>query len=334
MEIYIKTVQKVLNILSDGQFHSGEIIGHELGISRSAIWKAINHLKNLGLDIQSITRKGYRIDGGIELLKQQEIYNWVSTKNRALINNIEVLQQIDSTNSYLLEQAILKPTKNIACFAEQQTHGRGRRGRHWTSPFGNNIYHSLLWNFSKDPAEIMGLSLVTSVAIIRALKRYGITQELSVKWPNDILYLNKKLAGVLIEMHAESHGHCAAVIGVGINTHLTQKQASSIDQPWTSISEITQQKTQRNKLAGILLDELIVGIQQFDRSDLSIFIDEWQQYNAHSNKIVTLHTATNKMVKGKFVGITNQGAIIIADKQAKTQHYFSGELSFHPTGEA
>ena len=325
------TVQKVLDILSDGQFHSGENLGNSLKISRSAIWKAINHLKTLGLDIQSITGKGYKIDGGIELLDQKDISDLLSSKNKNLIDSIIVLQQIDSTNTYLMEQTKLQSNKNIACFAEQQTHGRGRRGRHWTSPFGNNIYHSLLWYFDKDPAEIMGLSLVTSVSIVRALKRYGVTERLSVKWPNDILFDNKKLAGILIEVGGESHGYCAAVIGIGINTQLTKKQACGIDQPWAALNNITSEKIKRNKLAGILLDELVTAITEFENEGLGIFTNEWRKYNAHENKFVTLHTANKKIVEGIMSGITDEGAIIITDKSGNKQHYFSGELSFHET---
>ena len=321
-----KTSQCILNALRDGQYHSGEALGNQFRVTRSAIWKAIKQLSAAGIEVQSITGKGYRIQGGIELLDQQAILKFLDPQTDTLLKDLMILDEIDSTNDYLLARAKSEPKQILACFAETQTKGKGRRGRHWTSPFGTNIYHSILWNFTKDPAELMGLSLAIAVAVIQALKKYGIEKDVGLKWPNDILWKNKKLSGVLVEMIARPHEDCSVVIGVGINTKMSNSQIKNINQPWTSIEEITSTKVQRNKLAGLLLNELIHALNQFQQHGLEPFLKQWKSYDLYCGKAVKL-LMPEQEIHGIMQGISEKGELILLQKNNELRHFLSGEVS-------
>jgi BirA family biotin operon repressor/biotin-[acetyl-CoA-carboxylase] ligase len=323
----IKTTEKVLNLLIDGEFHSGEQIGAALGITRSAIWKAIQDLsKKYQLDVESVAGKGYRLPQKIELLDPALISAELNTEDT--VDNILVLDQIESTNDYLLSQIKSGNTAKIACFAEQQTQGKGRRGRTWISPFGHNIYHSLLCSFSKDTSEIMGLGLAIAVAVLEALREYGIEKGLALKWPNDIYHEGKKLAGILLEMSAQANDACQVVIGVGINTHLNPAEARVIDQPFTSLSAIEKQSVRRNQLAGILLKHLIHAIKLFEKEGLSPFLIRWDPYDFLKNREIHLIMST-KNITGIMRGISERGALLL-EVDGEIQPFFSGDTSVRP----
>lgn len=324
-----ETEHQLLSLLSDGEFHSGENIGQQFGMTRSAIWKHMKVLEKRGLEIQSIRRKGYRITGGIELLDRKRIENEFDKTTRSVIKNLLIHDKIQSTNDFLMEYAKNHGTAPTICLAEQQMQGKGRRGRKWISPFATNIYCSFLWRFEKDPSEIIGLSLACAVAVVDALNNYGIKEHIGLKWPNDILWQHKKLAGVLLEMNAEPHGHCSVVIGIGINTRMTIKQASAINQSWTSIEEITAKFPERNRLAGLLIQHVVKNICEFEKNGLTPFLERWQKMDEYVGKPILLLT-TQHTIEGVMHGIGSKGELIIQhpDKQLKT--YLSGEVSLRP----
>lgn len=320
---------QLLHLLSDGDFHSGENLGEQLGITRSAIWKTIKQLESSGIVIESISGKGYRIPNGLDLLDEGMIRAYLD-KNTTL-DELTLLREVDSTNNYLLSLVNTNEPKTIACFSERQTKGKARRGRQWLSPFGNNIYHSLLWYFDKDPSELMGLSLAIAVITIRALNHYGIYDGLELKWPNDVLWKSHKLAGVLIEMIAEPHVFSTVVIGVGINTRLSAQEIKTLNRPVTSIEEITNIKANRNKLAGLLLNSLITGLQEFQNGGLSSFLDEWRTLDKFRGKMVTLKTASNS-ISGTMQDVSDNGELLL-NHNGKTQRYLSGEVSLREYSE-
>ncbi len=322
----MKTIHKILKLLSDGQFHSGENLGEQVGVTRSAIWKNVKEIEQRGVTVESIVGKGYRINGGLSLLNESSVIEYINRKPPV---DIKILDQVTSTNEFLMGLAKTSNQKNIAVFAEQQTQGKGRRERNWVSPYGNNLYHSLLWHFSCDPTELSGLSLAIALAITNTLKEFGLDNKLGVKWPNDIYYDGKKLGGVLLEMLASPHERSSIVIGVGINTRLSNRHAELIDQPWTSIEHITQQPVNRNKLAGLLLNNIISTISLFEQKGFSAFLADWKHLDLLDNKPVTLITHKEK-INGIMKGITNQGQLIVENENNELQHYFSGEVSLRP----
>ncbi|MEQ1557647.1 MAG: bifunctional biotin--[acetyl-CoA-carboxylase] ligase/biotin operon repressor BirA [Methyloglobulus sp.] len=321
------TQKAILTLLSDGQFHSGTALAQALNISRSAIWKQLNGLSDLGLPYAAVSGKGYRLEKPLELLGYEKILTVIDEKNRRLISEIEIFDQILSTNTYLTGRAADNAPSGAVCFAEQQTAGKGRRGRQWVSPYGSNIYVSILWRFQASPLAISGLSLVIGVAVIRALKaRYAL--EFQLKWPNDIYYQDKKLGGILVEVSGESEGPCAAVIGLGLNIFLPETEAVSITQQWTDLSKITsRQQLGRNSLAGTLLNELLTVIAGFEEIGITAYLDEWRQYDCLQGKPATLFLGERRY-EGIVKGIDDNGLLLLTRPDGSTQAYASGEVSF------
>ena len=230
----------ILKLLSDGKFHSGEELGEKLNVSRAAISKHISVIQEWGLEIYRLKGRGYALSTPIELLRKEMI-------NHSQLPDPELLGVVDSTNQYLLNNMTMLE-HGQSCFAEYQSAGRGRRGRRWVSPFGSNIYCSLYWCLDDGLAATMGLSLAIGIAVVDALESLG-CENLKLKWPNDIYWNNRKLAGILIELSAQSGGAAHIVIGVGVNVELDERFNSEIGQPWIDLKTILNQSSIRNKLA-------------------------------------------------------------------------------------
>lgn len=315
----------LLELLCDGHFHSGEKLGTLLNISRAGIWKQIQSLKqHYGVDIESTPNKGYRLQQPVELFCKQKIFQAIDHPDH--IEDIFLFPQIGSTNQYLMDLAQQGYQKNTACFAEQQTHGKGRQGKTWISPFGHNIYLSLLWNFHSDPSELTGLSLAMSVALLQALEIYAGNQNIGIKWPNDIYWQGKKLGGILIEMLSSPHSHCKAVIGIGLNIQMPQKYDKEIQQPWTALTHILQRPIERNRLAGLLLNQIIQAILKFTHAGLTPFLDYWRRHDVLYHQAITFQQS-NQKIYGTAQGITDKGELILSNEQNQTRILNSGEVT-------
>lgn len=316
----------LLNLLSDGQFHSGVSLGNAMGVTRSAIWKTIQKLQQRGVGIQSVNGKGYRIPNGLSLLDETKILSSLNPKIRSQLYRLICFDSIDSTNDYLINQVNSQRPQVVACFTEQQTAGKGRRSdRTWLSPYANNIYHSLLWYFDKDPSELIGLSLAVAVIVARTLKNFGITQGLQLKWPNDILWSGQKLCGILVEMFAEPHQSCAVVIGIGINTRLTIQQ--QLNRPVTSTESILNEPTDRNQLAALLLNALMPGLEEFQLYGLKNFLNEWQTLDSFKGRMIRLKSSQQQEITGLMRGISERGELLLENAQGCVTSYLSGEVS-------
>lgn len=311
---------KIIDILSDGDYHDGTTIGDALKMTRSAVWKAIKKLEHNKIKISSIKGKGYALLEPLALLNV--------TKIKKKLNNphvdIQVFESIDSTNDYLSE---FKNSHTVKlCLAEQQVKGKGRLGREWFSPFGKNIYMSCLYPFHKDVSELSGLSLAMSLAIYKTLKDYGIDEGLSVKWPNDILYENQKLSGSLIEIQAETHGVCEVVIGIGVNVNMMQDEEKEISQPWISMQKILKAYTDRNELCARLINNLMEYLHRFEEKGLSDFTEEWMQADCLVGKAIALKNGGEK-IHGQMIGINEQGHLLLQIEGKKVCAFSSGDTS-------
>ena len=209
------------------------------------------------------------------------------------------------------------------CLDEQQRAGRGRRGRTWISPFGGNLYLSLLWRFSSGAAQIAGLSLAIAVAVSRALHEVGLGTA-GVKWPNDIVISGRKLAGILLEMAGEASGPCLVVIGVGLNMKSDPTMAT-IDQPWTDLRTELGKSVGRNDLAARLINYMMDAAVKFERDGLVPFLDEWREMDVFEGKDVELHLP-GKQIRGVARGVDETGALLLA-QGGEVQRYQSGEVS-------
>ena len=201
--------RQLLHLLADGQWHSGEALAGRLGLSRAAVWKQLGILRDqLGLNIHSVRGRGYKLPEKLELLDADRIRSLLANTSHDWISHIEIHDTITSTNSYLMEQASAVLQSGHVCLAERQSEGRGRRGRHWVSPFGSNIYLSLFWAYGLAPAALSGISLAAGLAVIRALRQLGVS-DIGLKWPNDILVDERKISGMLSCAVTESwQGYC------------------------------------------------------------------------------------------------------------------------------
>lgn len=312
----------LLSILIDNEFHSGEILGKILGISRAAISNHIKVLSSLGLDIFSVTGKGYRLAQPLALLDHNKIRKQLAFPHTA---DIEVLNVIGSTNQYLKDKTI-GIENGHTCLAEAQTAGRGRHGRRWVSPYAASLYLSMQWSFAGGYSVLGGLSLAVGVAIVEALNKCGI-QGIQLKWPNDIYAQGRKLAGVLIEVEGQIGSECKAIIGIGVNVSLPNN-VKGIGQPWTDLSQLSDPLVNRNLLAATLISELTKSLSLFEVQGLEPFVTKWRKLDVFANQGVKLIIG-QKTISGISRGIDVSGAILLETEQG-IKAYHGGEISVRP----
>ncbi|MCG7391121.1 MULTISPECIES: bifunctional biotin--[acetyl-CoA-carboxylase] ligase/biotin operon repressor BirA [Pantoea] len=310
---------KLVEILSDGEFHSGEQLGESLGMSRAAINKHIQTLKTWGLDIYTVTGKGYSLPAPMQLLNEEAILAQLHQPNLAII------PVIDSTNQYLLER-MNELQSGDACIAEYQQAGRGRRGRQWFSPFGANLYLSMYWRLEQGPAAAMGLSLVIGIVIAETLQQLG-AQDVRVKWPNDLYLQDRKLAGILVELTGKTGDAAQIVMGAGINLAMRGADATQINQGWINLQEAGI-AINRNDLAAKLINSLREALPIFERDGLAPFTERWKALDNFFNRPVKLLIGERE-IHGIARGIDKQGGLLL-EQDGEVKSWVGGEISLRP----
>lgn len=315
------SLQNLIKILNDGDFHDGNTLGLQLKMTRSAIWKLIKKLIHYGIHVDSVKGKGYCLREPLILLQQDQIESHL--KNAT--SQIRIFEKLDSTNDYLKMQKNIKTP--LFCFAEFQSKGKGRLNRVWYSPFGKNIYFSCRYPFKKDVSELAGLSLVIGLAVIKVLQKWGLNHKLCVKWPNDVYYEAKKLAGILVEIQAESHDCIThAIIGIGMNVNSSQKDQDHISKPWTSLGQILDGYIDRNKLSADLINHLMEYLLEFEEKGLKFFMDEWMNADCLIHRTITLKSAEEEW-QGIVQGINAQGQLLLQLSGGGVRAFSSGEVT-------
>lgn len=311
-----KVPLKLIAILADGSFHSGEHLGELLGMSRAAINKHIQTIREWGLDVFTVPGKGYSLPSPIQLLDVERILSQLTDKR------VTVLPVVDSTNQYLLDR-ITELQSGDACVAEYQQAGRGRRGRQWISPFGANLYLSMFWRLDQGPAAAMGLSLVIGIVMAEVLKDLG-AEDVRVKWPNDLYLNDRKLAGILVELTGKTGDAAQLVIGAGINLAMRETNANAINQGWINLQEAGI-NIDRNELAATLLNELRQSLRQFEIDGLAPFIARWRALDNFIDRPVKLLIG-DQQIFGIARGIDQQGALLL-DQNGVIKPFIGGEIS-------
>lgn len=312
----------LLRQLCDGRFHSGEALARQFGVTRTAIWKACKAItRNFDLRIDAVNGRGYRLPEAVELLDKSAIESAMQTSQENI--DVHTLLSVDSTNRHVMDLAAQGEASGTAVFAEYQRAGRGRRGRTWVSPFGGNLYFSLLWRFTQPVADLPGLGLAVGVALVRVLRKLGISG-LELKWPNDVLCQRRKLAGVLIELQGEMSGPYAVVIGIGLNVRMSSTAKQEIDQSWIDLATAGEVAVSRNQLAALLLDETVAVLQVFTEQGLAPFVDEWRECDRFRDQDVELHLA-DQVIRGIARGIDEHGALLL-EQQQQLKRYYSGDM--------
>lgn len=319
---------QLLSILADGEFHSGEILAQQLGLSRASISNALADVASCDVALQRIRGRGYRLARPWQRLERDEILRWLG-KNAGQFD-IEILPQAASTNTLLLQRASPNaPGGNAPCGSvlavELQTAGRGRMGRTWHSGLGNALTFSLLWRFDCGLNALSGLSLAVGVAIVRALEKLGVSG-VQLKWPNDILAEQGKLGGVLIEAQGDMLGPSAVVIGVGLNCMLPANLVRQISQPACALEDLCSTMPTRNQLLAVVLQELADVLRQFAQSGFSALRAEWEQHHIHQNQPVQLQLADGTTVKGQARGVNDNGELCLETAQG-LKYFNSGEVA-------
>lgn len=325
----------VLRLLADGELHSGEVIAVQLGVSRTAIWKALDKLAGLGIEVETLRGRGYRLAEPWEPLDAARILGALSEPGRSLLDDIEIHACLGSTNTYLMELAKTGAPAGRVCLAEHQDQGRGRHGRTWVSPFGRGVLLSVLWRYSFGLAGLAGLSLAAGAAVAIALRSVGVT-DIALKWPNDLLWRGRKLAGLLLEAAGEAHGPSHVVVGLGLNLHLSPRQAAEIDQPWADLATALGPcgrgaRLERNRLAAIFSEALLVALDRFGREGLVPFLPIWETCDPHRGQPVDIVLGP-RMVHGIHAGITADGALRVLTESGE-ETFQAGEVTLrsgHP----
>lgn len=318
----------LIKVLANGEFVSGQEIGKQLNISRTAVSTHVKALSNMGLDIFSVTGKGYKLAQPLDLLDQNKILSCMTqdftTTSNKLMPKVEVHNLIDSTNDYLMRRLPNQLTQGQVCLAEYQSAGRGRRGRQWISPFGSQIYLSMYWYLEQGLSAAMGLSLLSALAVSDAVFAESGVQ-VQLKWPNDIYIDGVKLAGILIDLEGQALEPSHSVIGIGLNLNMPTQAAEQIDQRWTDLQSHSKKIIDRNALSAKLISCLSARLQQYKSEGLMPMLDEWHAHDVFLNKRVKLLTG-ERQTKGICRGINNQGALLLeVDGQVKP--IYGGEVS-------
>ncbi len=255
------------------------------------------------------------------MLDKQKIVSTLEIKSIPL----ELLEQVDSTNDYL--KIASHPNKLAICISEMQTKGKGCFHRQWHSPFGQNIYLSLKYSFNKDISELAGLSLVCGLAVCRTIETIcHLSLPIFIKWPNDIICDNKKLAGILIEIQAETHGFCSVIIGIGLNVNMQNDTDQKINHDWTSLINLTEAYHDRNELCTALINYLMHYLEAFEKHGFSFFQNPWQKKDYLFNKSLNLRSS-QKEFQGIGAGINEQGNLILKLTDGFQKAFSSGDAT-------
>ncbi|MCW2257218.1 BirA family biotin operon repressor/biotin-[acetyl-CoA-carboxylase] ligase [Providencia alcalifaciens] len=314
---------QLISILSDAQVHSGQQLGDTLGMTRAGINKHIKTVRSWGIEVQTITGKGYKLPYPINLLNVELIKKYIKD------NDIIVEPVIDSTNQYMLER-IPHLSSGDTCLAEYQSAGRGRRGRQWISPFGCNLYLSMYWKLDQGPAAAIGLSLVVGIIIAETLNKLT-KGKIKVKWPNDLYLNDKKLAGILVELTGKTGDAAHIIIGVGINIGMGKNNIeieNTINQEWASLADEVE-SIERNILSVNIIQALKDALILFEIEGLSPFVNRWFELDNFLDRDVKLLIGNN-IITGVEKGINQQGALLLQQDNGDIIPYIGGEISLRP----
>lgn len=317
----------ILRLLSAEGFRSGEEISHALGISRASVHNLMERAREIGVEIQAVRGKGYRLAESHSWLQADRLSERLACNDYTLL----LYDHVDSTNTRLLGLAQLGQAHKSVLAAEWQSQGRGRRGRSWLAPPASGLTFSLLWRFQRPLTALSGLSLAVGVALARGLRELGIDQA-QLKWPNDILVGGRKLAGILIETHGDMLSAASAVIGVGINVRAIPDGIESHGFEPVAMADVLGAMPDRNEVLLRLLHELDLVLKTFDSEGFAPFADEWQRLHAWQGKPVRVVGAGGQnILEGRVIGVDSAGVLCL-ETESGIEQVHSGEVSLRPGG--
>lgn len=325
----------LLALLSDGRMHAGPELAALLAVSRTAVWKLVGELRQSGVAIESVNRRGYQLAQPCELLDAAAIARAAAQSGRSLRGELEVHFATDSTNEYLYAAPAPPAGSPRIVFAEIQLAGRGRRGRSWLAPFGSGLTFSIAWSYPEVPAELSALSLALGVQVADELRAAGACETM-LKWPNDIVWRHRKIGGLLIQLRLEAGGAASVVVGLGLNVALPAAARASLTAPGaTPVADLREamdgQLPGRNELAGRLLASMCDGLDRFGRDGFEPFAARWQQLDSLADAEVRITQSTGS-IEGRALGADRDGALRV-ETGGRIERYLAGDVSLRAARE-
>lgn len=310
------------------RFVSGAALAADFKLTRSAIWKAVNRLRELGTEIDAITHRGYRLVLPSSPLATAGVLARLASDSSARLREGQCLPETDSTNSALLKRAAPPPGQFDFLTAEFQSAGRGRRGRNWLAAPGGAICLSWSWCFEGHAAQLGALSLATGVAVLRALESLGL-RGARLKWPNDLVTAQGKLGGILIEMRSEAAGPVQVVVGLGLNVALGEEARARIDQLGNTATDLValagSNPPAREALVAAILDHGVAALAQFAQAGLAPFLVEYRAADALTGRAVRIEGG-HGISEGIARGIDDEGALQVEHAE-RIHRIIAGEVS-------
>jgi BirA family biotin operon repressor/biotin-[acetyl-CoA-carboxylase] ligase len=313
----------LLKVLADGDFHSGEEMARSVGLTRTSVHNALQEVAQFGLKLHSVRGRGYQLAQPLHWLDRDKIATHLGVAREHV--SVEVLDHAGSSNAMLLERARQGEPSGSVLAVEWQSAGRGRLGRQWHSGLGDALTFSLLWRFDKGLAALSGLSLAVGVAMVRALRELGVG-EVGLKWPNDVLLPEGKLAGILLEAQGDMLGPSAVVIGVGMNLSVPDVARQQIEQAVSDLASHGVPLQERNRVFAILLKHLVGVLQAFALHGFSDLRAEWESSHRLQQCAAAVLMPDGSRVEGIVLGVDDEGALRMRTQQGE-QVFHAGEVS-------
>lgn len=312
---------KLLILLKNTQVYlSGQEIGEKLGVSRAAVWKAIESLRKEGYVIEAVTNKGYKLIESGDLLNAADVQAGLNTTfvGREMI----VIDSVDSTNNYLRQKALEGVAEGAVAIAHEQTLGKGRRGKAWMSQKGHGLWMSVLVKPPIQPNEASKLTLVAGLSVCQALRNLG--YDASIKWPNDIIIKNKKVCGILAEMTAQVEAIEFVVIGIGINTNV-KSFPQELENIAISLKIISGADVKRSEVAAEVLNEFEKNYNLYIKNGFLSLKEEYE------TNCITLNQEVQIIGKNGFEGfataISDEGELVVRKADGRKEIVYSSEVS-------
>ncbi|MBL4672362.1 MAG: biotin--[acetyl-CoA-carboxylase] ligase [Arenicella sp.] len=311
---------KLVQLLNQPGAVSGTSIGEQLGISRMAVQKRIQALVENGLSIEAVSGKGYTLPTGVCLLSDRDIGVHLNSTN---CESVEVLQSVESTNSFLLNKEILNAKAKV-CVAEAQSAGRGRRGNDWQSAPYRNVMLSISWGFDHWPETITGLGLAVALCVAETVNDvYGL--DVKIKRPNDLMVSDNKLAGILIDVAGESSGCCNVVVGLGLNVHQPDWSVSEAAYRWADLHSLGV-SPDRNQLIGQISNSVIAMLSEFGEFGFAPLVDRWNALSSYSGRRVKVGTPID-FIEGRMTSVDSVGALLVVDDSGQEYRFADSNVS-------
>lgn len=308
----------LLRQLNADKYTSGETIASQLGISRSAVSGALTRSGDYGIELERRHGVGYKLTQPVEWLDQAVITRSLTPSSPF---TLRLVNEIDSTNRALRLEGAAHGT---VLAAEWQTAGRGRLGRPWVGSLGGSLLFSVVWRFAGGMSRLAGLSLAVGIALARALEKMGY-QDFGLKWPNDLLCKQGKLAGILIELSGDALGPADAVIGIGLNLRLSASERIHADHA-ADLSDCSGPATDRNGLLAAILNELNEILPRFDQEGFAPLRSEWEARHIWQGEQARLISPDGSETTGRIIGIAEDGALRMAGENG-LQVIYAGDVS-------